>query len=31
MARRLALRSYICSASASAAPIQTIQPIQRLV
>jgi len=34
MARRLGLRSgcgsYICSASASA-PIQAIQPIQRLV
>jgi len=30
MARRLGLRSYICSASASV-PIQAIQPIQRLV
>jgi len=30
MARRLRLRSYICSASASA-PIQAIQSIQRLV
>jgi len=30
MARRLGLRSYICSASAST-PIQAIQSIQRLV
>jgi len=30
MARRLGLRSYICSAYASA-PIQAIQSIQRLV
>jgi len=30
MARRLDLRAYICSASASA-PIQLIQSIQRLV